>query len=203
MSPTFFLQKRGFIIGSYSSSLGTSLLMSRRVDRHPSVWSWLCICCLFVVHGLTRLTWCTGLAGEVSMYPVPRASGARIIYCPISSSGKEARLTLPVGWVVMTAAVMRWHPCVQPPRCLVHRICHLGHFVFHLPGHGPLWLYVLVLWVERLVCWGSNWRVSVSVLCWSCLLPVGTILGLRAYVCWENQLWYYCHWQGCWSRSDL
>ena len=35
-SPTFFLQKRGFIMRFYSSTLGTSLLMSRRVDRHPS-----------------------------------------------------------------------------------------------------------------------------------------------------------------------
>ena len=39
MSPTFFLTKRDFVILSYSSTLGTSLLMSRRVDRHPS-WNY-------------------------------------------------------------------------------------------------------------------------------------------------------------------
>jgi hypothetical protein len=43
MSPTFFLPKRDFVILSYSSTLGTSLLMSRRVDRHPS-WN-------FCMHG--------------------------------------------------------------------------------------------------------------------------------------------------------
>ena len=39
MSPIFFLQKRAFIIGSYSSTLGTSVMMSRELMNKIQLWN--------------------------------------------------------------------------------------------------------------------------------------------------------------------